>query len=159
MLSSTQKRLKDLNKAAAAVAKEGIAAELGINIRKFSPKYDLSRVAELWANLAMVQEMKGQSYWTSKAKESKLEWQDFIKSLAAKKSFELVVFENKEAVFGLAYFEITKSQKDKTKTKAVLEELYLEPNFRSDKVDKAMTEMLQNVLASTGVEFIEFNLK
>ncbi len=160
MLSTKQKKLRDSAQALVKVSASETASGLGISIRLFDPKFDSSRVIELWANLAMIQEMEGRSVWLEEAQAAKLEWKEFISKLIKAKTNRVFVFENPNGIFGFAFANLEMlTLEGKKHLKAILKELYLEPNFRSKEVNPSMATMLKEALKHSGVEFIEFAIK
>ncbi len=160
MLSTEQKKLRD---EANLLAKNNISAKassLGIVVRLMQNKSDLSRVTELWANLVMIQELRGQAVWREAAELANEDWASYISKLIHKANTRIFVFENSEAIFGFAFARLHKLEiQGQTHLKATLEELYLEPAFRDSATKEAMAIMLREALKTTGVEFIEFAIQ
>lgn len=155
MLSETQKKLRDISQARTKLGSK-------YNVRQLDSKYDRDRVAELWANLTMIQQMRGNSFWTDESKKSKLKWNDYITKLTKSRGSRVIVFETMEEIFGFAYFHIAaldaNNPKRKTKTKAVVKELYLEPAYRKQAREIEMAEMMRDCIADMGIDFVEFDV-
>ncbi len=160
MLSTKQKKLRDSVQTLSKASVSETASALGISIRLLKAKTDTDRVVELWANLAMIQEMQGNPIWLAESRKAKESWGTYAAKLIKNKKNRVFVFENKEAIFGFAFatLEDLKIQ-GKKHLKATLHELYLEPGFRTAKTNKSMATMLREALKSIGVEFIEFAVK
>ncbi len=156
MLSTKQKKLRDISKGADSNLE-------GFQVRKLHSQYDRDRVAELWANLSMIQQMRGISHWMDEATESKLKWNEFIDKLTRRRSSRVIVFENKEEIFGFSYMLIeplnANNPKCKTQTKAVIKELYLEPAYRKQSRDIELAEMMRDCIGGMGIDFVEFDVK
>lgn len=156
MLSTKQKKLRDLNKPT-------VSGDLSYSVRKLSSDYDKDRVSELWANLTMIQQMQGNNHWLEQSKKSGLEWKDFVRKLLRTRSARVIIFENTEEIFGFAYLTLEpmniNNPKVKTQLKAIIKELYLEPAYRKQSKESQMAEMMRDTIKSMGVEFVEFDVK
>ncbi len=160
MLSTKQKKLRDNAQTLKPISASPTAANLGISVRLLKAKTDSSRVIELWANLAMIQEMQGNPVWLSEARAAKETWNKFATKIIKNKSNRFFVFENQQGIFGFALASLEDLKiKGQKHLKATLRELYLEPAFRTAKTNSSMATMLREALKSTGVEFIEFAVK
>ncbi len=159
MLSAEQKKLKSKSKAAGGVLEPGST----YSIRRLSSKYDKDRVAELWANLSMVQQMNGYTKWMDESQKSNLKWNEYIHKLTRARSSRVLVIENPEEIFGFAYMMIESvnaaNPKKKTQLKAVIQELYIEPAYRKEAGQIEMAEKMRDVLKEMGIEYIEFDIK
>lgn len=155
MLSTKQKKLRDLNKVA--------NAEVNYSVRKLHSDYDKDRVTELWANLTMIQQMQGNNHWLDQAKKANLEWKEFVRKLLRTRSCRVIVFENAEEIFGFAYMVLepmnANNPKVKTQLKAIIRELYLEPAYRKQAKELEMAEMMRETIKGMNVEFVEFDVK
>jgi hypothetical protein len=161
MLSTEQKKLRDIEAKTIDVAAESLDASY--KVRVLSRKYDEDRVAELWANLTMIQQMQAKDVWLSKSKESGLSWNEYITRLIKSRGTRVLVFENSEEIFGFAYLILqsknSNNPKQKTSLKAVIKELYLEPAYRKESKKTEMAELMQNCLMQMHIEYIEFDIK
>lgn len=157
MLSTEQKKLRDqANRNGALKTKSGLC----VRLMDRKNDYDLSRVKEIWANLTMIQQMKGNSHWLDQSNASGKGWNDFLADLFNKRYTRVIVFENEEMIFGFSYISISamnaQNAKQKTALKATINELYYEPAFKT-KVDPAeLSELMKNILAKLNIEYIEF---
>lgn len=162
MLSTEQKKLRDLEKAAKR-AVTAFALDESYQVRVLSSKYDQDRVSELWANLTMIQQMQGNDIWLSKSQDSGLSWNDFVNKLVKSRGARVLVFENKDEIFGFAYLVLqSKNINNPTKAtalKAVIKELYLEPAYRNESKKIEMAELMQDCLLQLGIEYIEFDVQ
>ncbi|MDA0772566.1 MAG: hypothetical protein O3C63_06445 [Cyanobacteria bacterium] len=156
MLSETQKKLRDISKASSELDSK-------YNIRALESKYDKDRVVELWANLTMIQQMRGNSHWTDESTKSGLKWNEYIFKLIKTRACRVIVFETVEEIFGFAYMQIApldaNNPKRKTKTKAIIKELYLEPAYRKQARDMEMAEMMRDCINDMGIDFVEFDVQ
>ena len=156
MLSTKQKKLRDLNK-------DKASSLVGYQVRKLTAQYDRDRVAELWANLTMIQQMRGDSHWLDEANKSGLKWKEFIDKLTRRRGSRIIVFENAEEIFGFSYMLIEPLNANnpvrKTQTKAVIKELYLEPAYRKQARDIELAEMMRDCIGGMGIDFVEFDVK
>lgn len=156
MLSETQKKLRDISQASFDLSSK-------YNVRALDSQYDRDRVAELWANLTMVQQMRGNSHWLDMSQASGLKWNEFIFKLISARATKVIVFETVEEIFGFAYMKIesvdANNPKRKTRTKAVIKELYLEPAYRKQARQTEMAEMMRDCIADLGVNVIEFDVE
>lgn len=123
-----------------------------VEARQATKKHDFDKVAELWANLAMVQEMKGKPVWTTKQKESGLAWFPYIRELGKEKQNKFIVMEDPEKIFGFVYIELALVGK---KVRGIIHELYIEPSHH-DLPDAELAKLLRAAIQKLGVE--EFNL-
>lgn len=161
MLSTEQKKLRDLEKAAG----QAIASSLdsSYQVRILSSKYDQDRVAELWANLTMIQQMQGNDVWLSKSQESGLSWNDYVARLVKSRGARVLVFENSEEIFGFGYLVLQSKNANnpmqRTALKGVIKELYLEPAYRKESKKIEMAELMRDCLMQIGVEYIEFDVQ
>lgn len=155
MLSETQKKLRDISQARTKLATE-------YNVRPLESKYDSDRVAELWANLTMIQQMRGNNFWMDEATKAGLKWKDYVHKLTKSRASKIIVFETMEEIFGFAFFKIEpldlNNPKRKTKTKAVVKELYLEPAYRKQAREIEMAEMMRDCIADMAIDFVEFDV-
>ena len=161
MLSTEQRKLRDLKKAVAnAIAS---SFDESYQVRALSSKYDQDRTAELWANLTMIQQMQGNDIWLSKSKESGLSWNDYISRLVKSRGARVLVFENSDEIFGFAYLVLqsknANNPNEKTALKAVIKELYLEPAYRNDAKKIEMAELMRDCLMQMGIEYLEFDVQ
>jgi hypothetical protein len=159
MLSTEQKKLKDL------VVKTNIIKSLdsSFQLRPLSGQYDILRVAELWANLSMIQQMNGNEFWYKSSVESKLSWNEFIEKTITKRSFRVIVLENDDVIFGFAYMSLTavnlNNPKKPNQLKAIIKEVYLEPGFKNKVNFDELGEMMKNCLEKMGVDLVEIDVK
>ncbi len=160
MLSTEQKKLRDqADRSGALKTKSGLA----VRLMDRSNGYDISRVKELWANLTMIQQMRGNSHWLDQSNASGMVWNDFVTDLLAKRYTRLIVFENDEMIFGFSYISISsvnaQNPKQKTALKASINELYYEPAFKN-KIDLVeLSELMRAILKKLNIEYIEFAVK
>lgn len=161
MLSTEQKKMRDLGKAAAAAIASSF--DSSYQVRALSSKYDQDRVAELWANLTMIQQMQGNDVWLSKSQESGLSWNEYVARLIKSRGTRILVFENKEEIFGFAYLILQSKNANnpmqKTELKGVIKELYLEPAYRQESKKIEMAELMRDCLMQLGIEYIEFDVQ
>lgn len=133
----------------------GFEANEHHHIIRQAAKVDLDRVAELWANLAMVQSMAdGGSVWKEACDEAKLEWAEYISKLVSANDADVLVFEDNKAIYGFAYYLSEVHQKAK---KAVFKEIYLEPIIKSEIDSKLLAKLLNNSIEELGFKFIQFD--
>jgi len=161
MLSTEQKKLRDLGKAAAIAVASSLDASY--QVRALSSKYDQDRTAELWANLTMIQQMQGNDVWLTKSQESGLSWNNYIARLVKSRGARVLVFENSNEIFGFAYLVLQSKNANnpaqKTALKAVIKELYLEPAYRKESKKLEMAELMRDCLMQLGIEYIEFDVQ
>jgi hypothetical protein len=159
MLSAEQKKLKEKIIKTIVVS----SPDSSFSVRPIFGQYDSSRVAELWANLSMVQQLQGNEYWLNQFKLSNLSWNDFIEKTISKRSYRVVVLENDEVIFGFAYMSLTavnlNNPKKPNQLKAIIKEVYLEPGFRSKVNFDELGEMMRNCLMKMGVDLVEIDVK
>jgi hypothetical protein len=141
MLSTKQKQLRDLSKG-------GSSAQ----VREASSDYDLDRVIELWSNLVAVQQMQGHRHWLDQAEAAKLKWRDFARQIILSDKSKVAVFDDQDKIFGFAYMQVEKS-------KATVEEIYLEPSHRSQIDNNTMAEILRACMKAMGIKFVRFAVK
>ena len=159
MLSTEQKKLKE------KVVKTIVinSPDSSFSVRPLNSKYDTARVAELWANLSMVQQLQGNEYWLNQFKLSNLSWNDFIEKTITKRSFRVVVLENQDLIFGFAYMSLTavnlNNPKQPNQLKAIIKEVYLEPGFKNKVNYDELGEMMKNCLEKMGVDLVEIDVK
>jgi len=159
MLSTEQKKLKE------KVVKTIVinSPDSSFSVRPLNSKYDAARVAELWANLSMVQQLQGNEYWLNQFKLSNLSWNDFIEKTITKRSFRVVVLENQDLIFGFAYMSLTavnlNNPKQPNQLKAIIKEVYLEPGFKNKVNYDELGEMMKNCLEKMGVDLVEIDVK
>lgn len=161
MLSTEQKRLKQAN---TTLKDESTVVDNKsvYQIRRALSKYDFDRVAELWANLTMIQQMQGRDHWLSNSKNSGLSWNEYIHRLLRSRGARTIVFENEEMIFGFAYMVLENKNQNNAKSspmlKAVIKEMYLEPGFR-EKIDKSeMAEMMRQCLLNMRIDYFEVDV-
>jgi archaeosine-15-forming tRNA-guanine transglycosylase len=161
MLSTEQKKLRDIEAKSNSATAESLDASY--KVRVLSSKYDEDRVAELWANLTMIQQMQSKDVWLSKSQESGLSWNEYISRLVKSRGARVLVFENSEEIFGFAYLVLESKNSNnpmqKTSLKAVIKELYLEPAYRKESKKIEMAELMQTCLMKMNIEYIEFDIK
>ena len=148
-------------------ASQGVTAVLAksseLNIREAASSYDLDRVTELWANLTMIQQMRGNDHWLERSKNSGLNWNEYISKLFDSKGSKALVFENEELIFGFAYMNLENINASKPalrqSLKAVIKEIYLEPSYRKNVDFDAMAELLRQALKKLGINYFEIDVK
>jgi hypothetical protein len=154
VLSTEQKRQRD--EQIKRLNKSGLLDDL--MLREAGPSYDLNRITELWANLSMVQSMKGFTYWIDKQKKSGLSWKEYIQKLYSLQDTRFIVFDDQEKIFGFSFLLLNKMPNG-VDSKAIIKELYLEPSHRSEEMNQYMAELLRDCVRAMGVEYIEFDIK
>lgn len=142
MLSSKQKKMKD----------KGSKLPKGKQfvMRLAESEYDLDRAGELWANMAMIQEMQGNSEWLDLHKKSGEPWFPFIKDMVAEDKHQLIVFEDQDKIFGFSFLESNKKN-------AVIREIYLEPSHREPKMIDEMVGELQECIKGIGLKNVNLD--
>jgi hypothetical protein len=159
MLSTEQQKLKEKTVKTNIV----ISPDSSFQVRPLSGQYDILRVAELWANLSMIQQMQGNDFWYKSSLDSKLSWNDFIEKTITKRSFRVVVLENQDLIFGFAYMSLTavnlNNPKKPNQLKAIIKEVYLEPGFKNKVNFDELGEMMKNCLEKMGVDLVEIDVK
>lgn len=159
MLSTEQQKLKN------KTVKTNIAksADSSYQVRAISGKYDSDRVTELWANLAMIQQMQGNDYWYSQSQQSKTTWNEFMDKTINARAHRVIVMETEEEIFGFAYMSIEamhmNNPKKKNQLKAIITELYLEPGYRSKTEFNELGELMRQCLEKMGVDYVEIAVK
>lgn len=156
MLSTKQRKLRDLRK---DLKKFPTKEDLGVEVRPLVSEYDLDRLTELWANLTTIQQMRGNTHWLDSSANSAPSWSNYIKKLVSSSNNQIIVFDDKEKVFGFAFLALEKVPEEKNAIKAVLKEIYLEPSHRSEAMNHKMAEMLRDCMKSIGIEFVQFDVK
>ena len=122
-----------------------------LEVREYKTDREFDRVAELWANMAMVQQMQGKDLWIKKHQESKKDWLSYIHSFRENKNFKFVVFEDPKKIFGFAFLEIKKESK---KTIVKINEIYMEPSHQNLS-DTEISEMLIKCLKAMGIDQVD----
>lgn len=126
-------------------------SEGSFEVRELNIESDLGRLCELWGNLCMIQQMRGEKFWMDKFNRSGLSWADFVTSLSKLDIAELIVFVYEKIVFGFIYLL-------KEDNFASIKEFYLEPGYR-EKIDTSQLSLfIKNILESKGIEFVEFDV-
>jgi hypothetical protein len=158
MLSTEQKKLKEKQQPASGKFDSDHYA-----IRKATGKYDIDRVTELWANLTMIQQMQGNDHWMKASQKSGLSWGEYIERLLSSRASKVIVFENRDLIFGFAYMVLEpmnfNNAKQKPKLKAVIKEIYLEPAYREQGKSEEMAEMMRQCLLTMNIDYFEFDVK
>jgi hypothetical protein len=121
-------------------------------VKEFNSDTDLGRLAELWGNLCMIQQMRGGSHWMEKYQKSGLTWSDYLTKLTSLPESKALVFIMKEVVFGFTFFTIEKDL-------ATIREFYLEPGYKDKLNTDLVIEDIKSQLRNQGVQFIEFDIK
>lgn len=157
MLSAKQQQLKNL-----LLVDDDSLVLAGYRIRQLDSAYDLDRVTELWANLSMVQQMHGHDRWLKAAAQTQKSWKDYIASLSKSRGARILVFENKDLIFGFAYLQLQpmnlNNPKQKPSLKAIIRELYLEPAYREQSSKIEMAQILDQCLQSMNINYFEFDI-
>ena len=83
-------------------------AQGSLEVREVNINSDLGRLCELWGNLCMVQQMRGEKFWMDKYNESGLSWADFIVSLSELKVSEVIVFLYTKILFSGSFILLKK---------------------------------------------------
>lgn len=122
-----------------------------LEVREFNIESDLGRLCELWGNLCMIQQMRGEKFWMDMFNKSGLSWADFVTSLIKLDFSELVVFAYEKIVFGFIFLL-------KENDFASIKEFYLEPGYR-EKIDTGqLSKDIKDILKSKDIEFVEFDV-
>jgi len=121
-------------------------------VKEFNSDTDLGRLAELWGNLCMIQQMRGGSHWMEKYQKSGLTWPEYLIKLTGLSESKALVFIMKEAIFGFTFFTIEKDS-------ATIREFYLEPGYKDKLNTDLVIEDIKSQLRAQGVQFIEFDIK
>ena len=130
---------------------EIILPQGSLEVREFNINSDLGRLCELWGNLCMIQQMRGEKFWMDKFNKSGLSWADFVVTLSKLDVSELIVFVYEKVVFGFIYLL-------KEEDFASIKEFYLEPGYR-EKIDtNQLSSNIKNILESKNIEFVEFDV-
>lgn len=156
MLSARQQQLREMSqKASKQEAKALDAAEIlkeGTLVRAAN-EYDFNRIAELWANLAMIQQMQGNEERVKAHRDSGLGWNEFIaQKVLSLSNTQAIIFDDQEKIYGFAYIEL-----DDAGTKsATVKELYIEPNALNESND-SLAKKLNDSIHSLGVKEITYS--
>ncbi len=157
MLSTKQRQLRDLGQP------DAVFKAADYRIRALNSDYDLDRITELWANLTMVQQMQGNTYWLDESTRLGKRWKEYVSSLAKSRGVRVLVFENKDLIFGFAYLQLQPTNlnnpKQKPVLKAIIKELYLEPAYRQQASKIEMAQMLDECLRNMNIGYFEFDIK
>lgn len=125
-----------------------------VEIRPVKTKQDMNKVAELWANLAMVQQMQDIPTMLEQQRESGLEWFPFVASLAKQSKNKFIVMEDPEKIFGFIYIE--SKIVNQGKTQASIQEMYIEPSHKDLPQDE-LAIMIKESLELIGIDQIQFS--
>ncbi len=124
-----------------------------VDVRSAKTQHDSNKIAELWANLAMVKQMSGDEFWLDKQRDSGLNWFPYISSLVERADYKFIVLEDPEKIFGFAFLETEIAQKGKIK--ASLREFYIEPSHK-DLPEKELARRIRKAIQETGIDQIQF---
>lgn len=158
MLSSQQKNQKNSNSGGLLLADKN-----SVCVREASSNYELSRVAELWANLTMIQQMRGDDVWLKNSKVSGLSWNEYVMQLINSESSKVLIFEKDEIVFGFSYMLLENVNASKPNLplslKAIIKEIYLEPGFRKYVDSDVLAELMRNSMKALTINYFEVAVK
>lgn len=159
MLSSEQKIQQQSSQAATNV----LAEKRSIFVREASTSYEVDRVTELWANLTMIQQMKGDDHWLKNSQNSGLTWNEYIAKLIDSKAAKVITFENGELIFGFAYMTLENVNATKPNLKpslkAIIKEVYLEPAYRKQVSYDLLAELMRKSMQSLSINYFEIDVK
>jgi hypothetical protein len=159
MLSSEQKTQQKSSKSTSTV----LAEKSSTYVREASSNYDVDRVTELWANLTMIQQMKGDDHWLKNSQNSGLTWNEYIAKLVDSKGAKVLTFENQDLIFGFAYMTLENINASKPNLrpslKAVIKEVYLEPAYRKKINYDVLAELMRKALQSLDINYFEIDVK
>lgn len=159
MLSSEQK-----SKQATAGSNDLIlAAHNAIMLREAKSSYDIDRVTELWANLTMIQQMRGNDHWLRNSQNSTLTWNEYISRLIESKGAKVITFEKEGVVFGFAYMNLENINATnpnlRTNLKAIIKEIYLEPGYRKEIGANVLPVLMQKALKKLQINYFEIDVE
>lgn len=138
---------------------EKFSSEFGLKMREGKSDHDYDKIAELWANLAMVQQIKGYTRWIDQQKESGLDWFPYIKTLKNDEKNRFIVIEDEKQIFGFAYLVVQPDSEEAGQVNGELLEIYLEPSEHLKGHNDELGEMLRSSIRDDlGVTYIEFKL-
>lgn len=123
-----------------------------LKIKEFDKETDLGRLAELWGNLCMVQQMRGEKFWMDQFNQSGLSWQDFLISLSEMEVSKLLVFLYQDIVCGFTFFILNEDL-------ASIKEFYIEPGYQEKFEIQDLIQDIKAELKKSKVEFVEFDVK
>lgn len=137
---------------------ENFKKEFGIEARQAKSKHDYDKVAELWANFVMVQQIKGNDKWLKAQQKSGKDWFPYVHSLGKEKDNRFVILKDEEKIFGFAFLKVADLDKKAKTYKGVLQEIYLEPSHRLKQYNDEMAFMVQECIDSIGIKEIKMDL-
>lgn len=121
-------------------------------VQEFNKETDLGRLAELWGNLCMIQQMRGGSPWMEKYQQSGLSWSDYLTRLCSLPESNALVFIMNSIVFGFTFFTVDKNV-------ASIREFYIEPGYKERLDAEILIQDIKEHLKRKNIEFIEFAVK
>jgi hypothetical protein len=159
MLSSEQKIQRESNQATTTV----LAEKSSVLVREALSNFDIDRVTELWANLTMIQQMKGDDHWLKNSQNSGLTWNEYIAKLIDSKAAKVLTFETQDLVFGFAYMTLENINASKPNLKpslkAIIKEVYLEPGYRKKVNYDVLAELMRKSFQSLSINYFEIDVK
>ena len=158
MLSSEQKTLKKSANTASVLAEKN-----AVIVREAASSFDIDRVTELWANLTMIQQMRGDDHWLKNSKNSGHNWNEYIAKLIDSKGAMVLTFEKEELIFGFAYMTLENMNAAKPNLrpslKAVIKEIYLEPVYRKSVDYDTLAFLMRKSLQALDINYFEIDVK
>ena len=158
MLSSEQ-QIQQTSQSSSAV----LAEKSSVFVREAISNFDVDRVTELWANLTMIQQMKGDDHWLKNSKNSGLTWNEYIAKLVDSKAAKVLTFESGDLIFGFAYMTLENINASKPNLrpslKAIIKEVYLEPIYRKKVSYDILAELMRKSLQSLSINYFEIDVK
>jgi len=121
-------------------------------VREFNSTTDRGRLAELWGNLCMIQQMRGNSPWMQDYQKSGLSWSEYLLKLSSDQRSKILVFIMKEILFGFTFFTINENL-------ATIREFYLEPGYKDRLEADLLISDIKMELKNQGVQYLEFDIK
>jgi hypothetical protein len=158
MLSSEQ-QIQQTSQSSSAV----LAEKSSVFVREAISNFDVDRVTELWANLTMIQQMKGDDHWLKNSQNSGLTWNEYIAKLVDSKAAKVLTFESGDLIFGFAYMTLENINASKPNLrpslKAIIKEVYLEPIYRKKVSYDILAELMRKSLQSLSINYFEIDVK
>jgi len=159
MLSSEQKIQYDSGKSGTAV----LCKKNSVFVCEAISSADIDRVTELWANLTMIQQMKGDDHWLKNSQNSGLSWNEYIAKLIDSKAAKVLTFANEDLIYGFAYMTLENINASKANLKpslkATIKEIYLEPAYRKEIDFDLLAELMRKSLQSLSINYFEIDVK
>ena len=121
-------------------------------VREFNSTTDKGRLAELWGNLCMIQQMRGTSVWMQGYQQSGLSWSEYLLKLISGEGSKVLVFIMQDILFGFTLFTVKENL-------ATIREFYLEPGYKNRLDADLLINDIKVELKNQNVQYLEFDIK